>query len=163
MNWLIKLFRRATLADAVRASVLNMDRNMRTELVEVPEWGQSVYLRGLTVGEWHEYGRMAALLTPRPEDAEDDAPVPDEQDKLWLKFGVRALYAFALVAVLRDAQRMPVFAPAGSPQRAQDIADVAASFTHVHDGLASQIFKLSGIEQGDEGEPSDPVADAGNA
>ena len=163
MNWLNKLFRRKTLADAVRASALNVECNLRAELVEVPEWGQSVYLRGLTLGEWHEYSRMAEQLAPTVTDDEAGMPAPAAQDAAWLKYGARALYAFVLVTVLRDANRAPVFAPPGSAQRGQDIADVAAGFTYVHDGLVARILALSGVKQGSEEAPSDPVADAGNA
>lgn len=160
MNWLKTLFKRKTLADAVRASAVNVECNLRSKLVFVSEWGENVLLRGLTLSEWHEYSRMAELLSPAEPDAEAP-PVPAVAEP-WLAYGSRALYAFVLVTVLRDSRRAPVFAAAGTAQRAQDIAEVAASFTHVHDGLVAQVLELSGVKLGSEEAPSDPVADAGN-
>lgn len=166
MNWLNnlnKLFRRNSLADAVRASAVSLERNLRSELVAVPEWGQSVYLRGLTLSEWSEYNRMAQALSPVPPEEGEELPAADPLDEPWKPYGHRALFAYLLVATLRDAKRAPVFAPAGSAQRAQDIAEVAQNFTHVHDALVARIFALSGVKVGTEEQPSDPVADAGNA
>lgn len=160
LNW---LFRRHTLADAVRASAVSLERNLRSELVAVPEWGQSVYLRGLTLSEWSEYSRMAQALSPVPLEEGEELPPADPLDEPWKPYGTRALFAYLLVATLRDAKRSPVFAPAGSAQRAQDIAEVAQNFTHVHDALVARIFALSGVKVGTDEQPSDPVADAGNA
>lgn len=163
MNWLSKLFRRNSLADAVRASAVSLERNLRSELVPVTEWGQSVYLRGLTLSEWSEYSRMTQALSPVPLEEGEELPPADPLDESWKPYGTRALFAYLLVTTLRDAKRVPVFAPAGTAQRAQDIAEVAQNFTHVHDQLVARIFALSGVRVGAEDQPSDPVADAGNA
>lgn len=161
--WLNKLFRRNSLADAVRASAVSMELNVRSELVSVPAWGQSIYLRGLTLSEWSEYTRMTQALSPVPLGEDAELPPPDPLDEPWKPYGARALYAYLLVTTLRDAKRVPVFAPAGTAQRGQDIAEVAQNFTHVHDELVARIFALSGVKVGTEDQPSDPVADAGNA
>lgn len=163
MKLLSKLFRRNRLADMVRASAVSMERNLRSELVTVPEWGQSVYLRGLTLGEWSEYSRMTQALSPVPLEDDGELPAPDPLDDPWRPYGSRALYAYLLVTTLRDSKRALVFAPPGSPQRPHDIAEVAHNFTHVHDELVARILALSGVKVGTEDEPSDPVTDAGNA
>ena len=137
---------------------------MRSEIVLVEEWGQSVIVRGLTLDEWLEYNRMGQLLAgvdPNKKDSElTDSSAPEP----WQKYGHRALYAFVLVTTLHDRKRRPVFGLAGTDQRAQDIADVAAGFSDIHDRLVATALRLSGVKTAEEGEAApDPVDAAGNA
>jgi hypothetical protein len=153
------------LAVQIRTAVVNLWNNVRSEVVQVEEWGQTVIVRGLTLDEWLEYNRMGQLLSgidPNKKDSEltDSSPPAPEP---WQKYGHRALYAFVLVATLHDRKRRPVFGLAGTPERAQDIADVAAGFSDIHDRLVATALRLSGVQTADEGEAApDPVDAAGN-
>jgi hypothetical protein len=153
------------LAVQIRTAVVNLWNNVRHEVVQVEEWGQTVIVRGLTLDEWLEYSRMGQLLAGITPGGDEDAPgegspLPAEP---WQKYGHRALYAFVLVATLHDRKRRPVFGLAGTPERAQDVADVAAGFSDVHDQLVATALRLSGVQTAAEGESApDPVDAAGN-
>lgn len=142
----------------IRTAVVNPWNNLRHEAVHVEEWLQTVIVRGLTLDEWLEYNRMGQLLAGiAPGDGEASPAEP------WQKYGHRALYAFVLVATLHDRKRRPVFGLPGTPERAEDIALVAAGFSDVHDQLVATALRLSGVQTSAEGEPaSDPVEAAGN-
>lgn len=144
----------------LRAAVLDPWRNLKHTTVKVPEWGATVVVRALSLADWREYNRMAALLQPAA-DADPDAP-PREPEP-WEVHGVRALYAFVVVATLHDENRQPVFAT-DPAERTADVAELAATYAAVHDVLAAKAFELSGLSlaQGDEPAP-DPVDTAGNA
>lgn len=152
--------RKAAPAASLRAQVVDPFRNLKSEVVDVPEWGAKVVVRGLTLGEWREYNRMAALLAPALAEADADA---EREREPWEKYGTPALYAFVVVASLHDENREPVFS-AEPLQRAKDVAEVAATFSDVHDRIAAKAFELSGIGLAEKGEtPPDPVDEAGNA
>jgi hypothetical protein len=149
----------ASAASSLRAAVMDPWRNVKHEQFPVPEWGANVVVRGLTLGEWNEYNRMAQLL--QPVTADDDAPAPAVEP--WAAHGVRALYAFVVVVALHDAERKPVFAT-DPQQRANDIAEVAAGYSHTHDRIVAKVYELSGLPAGEPGEAApDPVDAAGNA
>lgn len=153
--------RKAAPAASLRAQVVDPFRNLKSEVVDVPEWDAKVVVRALKLGEWREYNRMAALLSPAlaEGDTQADAERPREP---WEAFGIDALYAFVVVVSLHDENRAPVFS-AEPVQRAQDVAEVAATFSAVHDRLAAKAFELSGIGMAEKGEaPPDPVDEAGN-
>lgn len=153
--------RKAAPAASLRAQVVDPFRNLKSEVVDVPEWGAKVVVRGLKLGEWREYNRMAALLSPAL--AEGDAqPAAEREREPWEAFGIDALYAFVVVVSLHDENRAAVFS-AEPVQRAKDVAEVAATFSAVHDRLAAKAFELSGIGMAEKGEaPPDPVDEAGN-
>ncbi len=153
--------RKAAPAASLRAQVVDPFRNLKSEVVDVPEWGAKVVVRGLKLGEWREYNRMAALLSPAL--AEGDAqPAAEREREPWEAFGIDALYAFVVVVSLHDENRAPVFS-ADPVQRAKDVAEVSATFSAVHDRLAAKAFELSGIGMAEKGEaPPDPVDEAGN-
>lgn len=153
--------RKAAPAASLRAQVVDPFRNLKSEVVDVPEWGAKVVVRGLKLGEWREYNRMAALLSPAlaEGDTQADAERPREP---WGAFGIDALYAFVVVVSLHDENRAPVFS-AEPVQRAKDVAEVAATFSAVHDRLAAKAFELSAVHLAEKGEtPPDPVEAAGN-
>ncbi|GEM_PF-1445111 len=157
--------RKAAPAASLRAQVVDPFRNLKSEVVDVPEWGAKVVVRGLKLGEWREYNRMAALLSPAlaEGDAQPDTEREREREREpWEAFGIDALYAFVVVVSLHDENRSPVFS-AEPVQRAKDVAEVAATFSAVHDRLAAKAFELSGIGMAEKGEaPPDPVDEAGN-
>ncbi len=153
--------RKASPAASLRAQVVDPFSNLKSEVVAVPEWGAKVVVRGLKLGEWREYNRMAALLSPALVEGDTQADAEREREP-WEAFGIDALYAFVVVASLHDENRSPVFS-AEPVQRAQDVAEVAATFSAVHDRLAAKAFELSGIGMAEKGEaPPDPVDEAGN-
>jgi hypothetical protein len=152
--------RKAAPAASLRAQVVDPFRNLKSEVVDVPEWGAKVVVRGLALGEWREYNRMAALLAPAL--AEGEAAPAARDPEPWEAYGAQALYAFVVVVSLHDENRAPVFS-AEPVQRAQDVAEVAAIYSPVHDRLAAKAFELSGLTLAAEGEaPPDPVDEAGN-
>lgn len=149
--------RKKPVDGGLRAAIVDPWRNLRHEATDVPEWGAKVVLRGLTIAEWREYNRMAVTLATAAEtpasEAEPREPAP------WEKHGDRALFAFILVCALHDENRQRIFGadPATLPH---DVAEVAASYTAVHDALAARVFELSGMTAARD---VDPVAEAGNA
>lgn len=149
------------VAVQIRTAVVSLWNNVRHEVVKVEEWGQTVIVRGLTLDEWLEYNRMGQLLSGIPPDGDEESVSVEPEP--WQKYGHRSLYAFVLVATLYDSKRRAVFGLPGTPERGQDIADVAAGFSDVHDRLVATALRLSGIKTAEEGQPaSDPVAEAGN-
>lgn len=153
--------RKAAPAASLRAQVVDPFRNLKSEVVDVPEWDAKVVVRGLKLGEWREYNRMAALLSPALAEGDTQADAEREREP-WEAFGIDALYAFVVVATLHDENRGPVFS-AEPVQRAKDVAEVAATFSAVHDRLAAKAFELSGIGMAEKGAaPPDPVDEAGN-
>lgn len=162
MRFLLSLLS-SSPAVQIRCAVVDLWNNVRSEVVKVEEWGQTVIVRGLTLDEWLEYNRMGQVLAGITQDDElaEGLPPPGEP---WQKYGHRALYAFVLVTTLHDRKRRPVFGLAGTVQRAQDIADVAAGFSDTHDRLVATALRLSGVDTAGEGESApDPVDAAGNA
>ncbi|MTZ15107.1 hypothetical protein GNE00_15245 [Pseudomonas sp. JL972] len=152
--------RKPTPAASLRAQVVDPFRNLKSEVVDVPEWGAKVVVRGLKLGEWREYNRMAALLSPALAEGDTSA---EREAEPWEAFGIDALYAFVVVVSLHDESLAPVFSAEPS-QRGKDVAEVAATFSAVHDRLAAKAFELSGVGVADKGEaPPDPVDEAGNA
>lgn len=145
----------------IRTAVLDLWNSVRHEVVTVEQWNRKVIVRALTLDEWLEYNRMATLLGKAASVEDEPGEVLPEEP--WQKYGHSALYAFVLVATLYDRRRRPVFAPAGTPERAQDIAAVASGFSDVHDQLVARALLLSGVQVPAEGEPPiDPVDQAGN-
>lgn len=155
----------SSLAVQIRCAVVDLWNNVRSEVVKVEEWGQTVIVRGLTLDEWLEYNRMGQILAGATPGEDDELPegLPPPVEP-WQKYGHRALYAFVLVTTLHDRKRRPVFGLAGTAQRAQDVADVAAGFSDIHDRLVATALRLSGVDTAVEGESvPDPVGAAGNA
>lgn len=160
ITFLLSLFS-LPVAVQIRTAVVSLWNNVRYEVVKVEEWGQTVIVRGLTLDEWLEYNRMAQLLAGIPPEDDGESQPPDPAP--WQKYGTRSLYAFVLVATLHDGKRRPVFGAAGTAERAQDVAEVAAGFSDVHDRLVAVALRLSGIQTAPAGETApDPVAEAGN-
>ncbi|MCQ4257475.1 phage tail assembly chaperone [Stutzerimonas stutzeri] len=149
--------RKKPVDGGLRAAIIDPWRNLRHEIIDVPEWGAKVVLRGLTIAEWREYNRMAVTLATAAETPADEAeprePAP------WEAHGDRALFAFLLVCALHDENRQRIFG-VDPAQIRNDVAEVAASYTGVHDGLAGRVFELSGMTAAKD---ADPVAEAGNA
>jgi hypothetical protein len=150
--------RKKPVDSGLRAAIVDPWRNLRHESVSVSEWGGAVILRGLTVAEWREYNRMAVTLATAVEAPADDAAPRDVAP--WEAHGDRALFAFLLVCALHDENRQRIFPAGDAQQLAQDVAEVAAGYTSVHDRLAARVFELSGMSTAKD---ADPVADAGNA
>lgn len=147
------------LRAAIRGAAADLWRNLRHEVVQVPEWDQSVLLRGLTLAEWQEYGRISAELIAVAGGGADAPP-----SKPWHKFGDRALYAHVLMCGMHTPDREPVYPAANDAERLANMAEVAGAYSKVHDRLTSQIYDLSGAATGSKDAAApDPVDTAGNA
>lgn len=123
------------------------------ERVTVPEWNNAdVVVRALTAGDWADY-RTAIAKARKVAGDEGEGPV--------LPVNVIPATSLVLVRTLFDEKGQRVL-------NDSDAAAVAASFSDVHGRLVDIAFRLSGIEFTKEGpdgeqEPTDPVAEAGNA
>lgn len=152
--------RNKTTDSSLRRLALDPLRNFKHETLSVEQWDDAqVIVRALSAGDWLDYrkrttdlitqARIDAGLPPLADDNEDDPQLP-------AGFSATALYAFVLVRTLFDETHARVFED-------EDVDDVTAAFSPVHDRLVSKAFALSGVEAGGESEPADPVDLAGNA
>ncbi|MCO8164844.1 phage tail assembly chaperone [Pseudomonas sp. 21LCFQ010] len=144
----------------LRRLALDPLRNFKHQTLTIEQWDNAhVIVRALSAGDWLDYrkrttelitqARIDAGLPPLAGDAEDDPQLP-------AGFSATALYAFVLIRTLFDATHNRVFED-------QDLDDVTAAFSPVHDRLVSKAFELSGVEAGGDSQPADPVDLAGNA
>lgn len=144
---------KAVDGSSIRQKALHPVSNFKHEAVAVPEWGETVVIRAMSAGDWADYRRRSLELIT---DARKSAGLPEvyeagDAEAVQLDVPAAPIYALVLVRTLFDESLVRVFSD-------NDVDEVTAAFSPVHDRLVSKAFELSGVTAEEV-----PEVTAGNA